>query len=110
MAEEFKFPVVNLGQPKRGPLLADPVTAKIVAELERYVEGELMSDTQKRETIAAFMSGLMFATDLLVAKKKEGVILPVFLRRKVLELARTMGLTAIRDEDKKLTDSQGNAT
>lgn len=104
----LKFPVINLGQPKK-TLMSDPVTAKIVAELERYVEGELMSDTQKREVIAAFVSGLMFATDLLVPKKKEGVILPVFLRRKIIDLAKTLGMVPIRDEDKKLSEEKSQS-
>lgn len=98
MAEELQFPPLNLNQPRR-PQMADPVTARIVAELERYVDGELMTDTQKREVIAAILSGMMFALDLVIPKKKEGVILPVFARRKVIDLAKTLGMNFIGPED-----------
>lgn len=99
MAEEFQFPKINLPRPSSKAAMADPVKAKIIAELERYVEGELMSDTQKREVIAAVLSGMMFALDLVIPKKKEGVILPVFARRKVIELAKTLGMNFIGEDD-----------
>lgn len=98
MAEEFKFPTLPLKKPG-APAMADPVKQRIIAEMERYVEGELMSDTQKREVIAALLSGMMFALDMVIPKKKEGVILPVFARRKVIELAKTIGMTFIGEDD-----------
>lgn len=90
----LQFPALSIGQPRK-PAMADPITAKIVAELERYVEGELMTDTQKREVIAAYVSGMMFAVDIVIPKKKEGVVLPVFLRRKIIDLAKTLGMVPI---------------
>lgn len=79
--------------PSAKPVEVDVIEQALIARLEAYVEGSLMSDTQKREAIAAYMSGMVGALDLLSPKKgQQHILLPAVLQKKVLNFAAKMGM------------------
>lgn len=70
----------------------DPIQAEIVAGLEKYVEGKLMSDQHKRECMAAYLSGMQHAMNMLKEKRKGFILLPAVLHQKIMTFARLLGL------------------
>lgn len=70
----------------------DPLQGEIVEGMERYVEGKLMSDDHKRECMAAYLSGMLHAMNMLKEKRKGFILLPLILHQKILTFAQLLGL------------------
>lgn len=71
----------------------DEVRQKIIERLEAYVEGQLCTDSQKRDLIAAYLSGMVSALDMVSIKKgRKFILLPAVLQKKVIEFAKGLGL------------------
>ncbi len=69
----------------------DEIQGEIVEGMERYVEGKLMSDQHKRECMAAYLSGMQHAMNMLKTKRKF-ILLPAVLHQKIMTFARLLGL------------------
>lgn len=91
MSNEDK--VIHLpGRPAASPPL-DPILFDITTRLEKYVEGELMTDQHKREVIAAYLSGMVSALDMVSPKKKQKyIVLPAVLHQKIKNFAKNLGM------------------
>ena len=70
----------------------DPLQSEIVEGMELYVEGKLMSDDHKRECMAAYLSGMLHAMNMLRAKRPGYLLLPAVLHQKILTFAKLLGL------------------
>ena len=70
----------------------DPIQFEIVEGMEKYVEGKLMSDQHKRECMAAYLSGMQHAMNMLKAKRKGFILLPAVLHQKIMTFAKLLGL------------------
>jgi hypothetical protein len=71
----------------------DPINGEIIARIEKYIEGQLVTDHHKRELIAAYMTGMISALDMLAPKKKQKfILLPAVLHKKVLNFAKSLGM------------------
>lgn len=70
----------------------DQIEFEIIEGMEKYVEGKLMSDQHKRECMAAYLSGMQHAMNMLKTKRKGFILLPAVLHQKIMNFATKLGL------------------
>lgn len=70
----------------------DPIQFEIVEGMERYVEGKLISQQHQREYMAAYLSGMQAAMNMLRKKRRGYILLPAVLHQKIMTFAKLLGL------------------
>lgn len=89
MSEPVPFPAQS---PRPSGPAFDPIQYEMVEGMEKCVEGKLMSDAQKRECMAAYLSGMLHAMNMLAAKRKGYILLPAVLHQKIMTFAKLLGM------------------
>lgn len=79
---------------KGAPVAAalDLVQFEIIKGIEGTLAGQLLSNDTQRAVVAAYLSGMMGAMDLISIRKGQPIFLPAVVQAKVMAVGATLGL------------------